>query len=59
MSDVMTRQERGEGDLTAAALRRLLDGVPDSAVVTIDQADPDDYRNQGRASWAFRAKWSV
>lgn len=48
-------KEQGTGDLTADALRELLEVVPDNAVIEINIDDPD--RGQGKA-WHFTAKWN-
>lgn len=58
MSETTKKSEHGEGKLTAGVLRRLLGDVPATAEVRISQADPDDYRNRGKDSWHFEARWS-
>lgn len=58
MTDIVKRSETGEGDLTALDLRRLLIGVPDDALVEVNQNDLDDPRNRGQARWWFAARWN-
>ncbi len=61
VADVVTstthKKERGEGELQAIDLRRLLIGVPDEAVIDVKTNDTNDYREGGKARWWFKANW--